>query len=51
MKTYQYKVVSSVLFDLSEYEMEKQLNELGKEGWQFAYKTATSIVFIREARV
>lgn len=53
MQKYEYKVVKSKVkigFDYENklLEMEKEWNELGKEGWKFCTWANDAIIFIRE---
>ena len=45
---YEYKIFSSGVLKLNDYEIEKKLNELGKSGWELiAVYNEGVFVFIR----
>lgn len=47
MKQYEYKVVEILVS--CEFSIEKQLNELGKQGWEFIYMRGNyTYIFKRE---
>ena len=47
MKRYEYKVVE--IYESCEFSLEKRLNELGKQGWEFIYiRRDYTYIFKRE---